>query len=59
MRMFFELRQYRILPGKMAEWVRFMEEIIILKQTAAGYVIVGGCVRNQTRAGGMGRALVA
>ena len=42
--MFFELRQYRIFPGKMAEWVRFMEGTIIPKQTAAGYTIVGSFV---------------
>jgi hypothetical protein len=41
---FFELRQYRIFPGKMAEWVRFMEETIIPKQTAVGYAIVGSFV---------------
>ena len=27
--MFYELRQYKILPGKMDEWVPFMEETII------------------------------
>jgi hypothetical protein len=39
--MFFELRQYRILPGKRDEWVRIMEERIIPGQTAKGAVIVG------------------
>jgi hypothetical protein len=34
--MFFELRQYRILPGKRDEWVTVMEERIILGQTAMG-----------------------
>jgi hypothetical protein len=42
--MFFELRQYRNFPGKMVEWVRFMEETIIPKQTAVGYAIVGSFV---------------
>ena len=38
---FYELRQYMILPGKMDEWVRFMEETIILFQVAQGMVITG------------------
>ena len=38
---FYELRQYKILPGKMDEWVRFMEETIILFQVAQGMVITG------------------
>lgn len=42
--MFFELRQYRIFPGKMAAWLRFMEDVIIPKQIAVGYVIVGSFV---------------
>ncbi len=42
--MFFELRQYRTLPGKRDEWVRIMEERIIPGQTAAGAVIVGSFV---------------
>ena len=39
--MFFELRQYRIKPGKMDEWVRFMEEEIIPFQISKGMVVVG------------------
>lgn len=42
--MFFELRQYRTLPGKRDEWVKIMEERIIPGQTAAGAVIVGSFV---------------
>lgn len=45
--MFFELRQYQILPGKRDEWVRFMEERIIPGQLAAGVVIVGSFVGQQ------------
>ncbi len=45
--MFFELRQYRIFPGKMDEWVTFMEEIIIPSQVAKGIVIVGSFVGQQ------------
>ncbi len=45
--MFFELRQYRIFPGKMAEWVKFMEEVIIPGQAAKGMVIVGSFVGQQ------------
>jgi hypothetical protein len=45
--MFFELRQYRILPGKRDEWVTIMEERIIPGQTAMGAVIVGSFVGAQ------------
>jgi hypothetical protein len=39
--MLFELRQYRIQPGKREEWVRLMEEEIIPFQVSKGMVIVG------------------
>jgi NIPSNAP protein len=38
---FYELRQYHVRPGKMAEWVRIMEEEIIPFQVAKGMVICG------------------
>ncbi len=37
----YEIRRYRILPGKMDEWVRYMEEVIIPFQVARGMVIAG------------------
>ena len=39
--MFYELRQYGILPGKMDEWVAFMEGTIIPFQVARGMIITG------------------
>jgi len=42
--MFFELRQYRIFPGKRDEWVKFMEDRIMPGQLAHGVVIVGSFV---------------
>ena len=39
--MFYELRQYKIQPGKMDEWVALMEEVIIPFQVSKGMVIVG------------------
>jgi len=36
---FYELRQYHIKPGKMDEWVAFMEGTIIPFQVAQGMVI--------------------
>ena len=45
--MFFELRQYRTLPGKRAEWVKYMEEIIIPFQVSKGMVIVGSFVAQE------------
>jgi len=45
--MFFELRQYQILPGKRDEWVRFMEERIMPGQISAGVVIGGSFVGQE------------
>jgi hypothetical protein len=42
--MLFELRQYRMKPGKKDEWDRLMEEEIIPFQTAKGMVIIGSWV---------------
>ncbi len=38
---FIELRQYKVLPGKMDEFVRLMEDEIIPFQVARGMVITG------------------
>lgn len=38
---FYELRQYKVKPGKLADWVRIMEEEIIPFQVARGMVICG------------------
>lgn len=38
---FYELRQYKVLPGKLAEWVKMMEEEIIPFQVSKGMVICG------------------
>ena len=39
--MFYELRQYKIHPGRMDEWVEFMEKDIIPFQVSQGMVITG------------------
>ena len=39
--MLFELRQYRIKPGRQADWVEFMEDVIIPFQQSKGMVILG------------------
>ena len=39
--MFYELRQYKIHPGRMEEWVEFMEGKIIPFQVSRGMVITG------------------
>ena len=39
--MFFELREYRTLPGQRENWVKFMEEEIIPFQVSKGMVILG------------------
>ena len=38
---FYELRQYKLKPGKMEAWLKFMEEEIIPFQVAKGMVITG------------------
>ena len=38
---FYEHRQYKVLPGKMDEWIRIMEDEIIPFQVSKGMVICG------------------
>ena len=38
---FYELRRYTVRPGKMKEWVEYMEGIIIPFQVSKGMVITG------------------
>ena len=38
---FYDLRQYKVLPGKMSAWVKIMEEEIIPFQISKGMVICG------------------
>ena len=38
---FFEMRQYKVKPGKADEWVKIMEEEIIPFQVSKGMVILG------------------
>lgn len=45
--MFFELRQYRTLPGQRDRWVRFMEDVIIPFQISKGMVVVGNFVGEE------------
>lgn len=37
--MFFELRQYRIRPGKKESWVKLMDEVVIPFQISKGMVV--------------------
>ena len=45
--MFFELREYRTLPGERENWVNFMEEIVIPFQVSKGMVILGSFVGEE------------
>ena len=45
--MFYELRQYRTLPGKREEWVAYMENEIIPFQVSKGMVIAGSFVGEE------------
>ena len=38
---FYELRQYKIRPGKMDEWIQLMEEEILPFQISKGMVVTG------------------
>ena len=38
---FFEIRQYKVRPGKMDAWLEFMEGVIIPFQDSKGMVITG------------------
>ena len=45
--MFFELREYRILPGQMDKWIDFMQDVIIPFQSGKGMIIVGSFVSTE------------
>ena len=45
--MLFELRQYRVRPGRRDEWVRLMDDVIIPFQVAKGMTIVGTFVAEE------------
>ena len=46
---FYELRQYSILPGKMDDWVEFMETTIIPFQVSQGMVITASFRAEEMR----------
>ena len=45
--MFSEFRQYTTLPGKRAEWVKFMENEIIPFQVSKGMIVLGSFVDEE------------
>ena len=45
--MFYEFRQYTLFPGKRAEWVKYMESVVIPFQVAKGMVVLGSFVDEQ------------
>jgi hypothetical protein len=47
--MFFELRQYRIKKGKMKQWVKFSEEVLLPFQISQGMVVVGTFVGQEEK----------
>jgi NIPSNAP len=47
--MFFELRQYRIKKGKMKQWVKYTEEVLIPFQISQGMVVVGSFVGQEEK----------
>ena len=47
--MFFELREYRMRSGEEANWVNYMEEVIIPFQISKGMVILGSFVGEEEK----------
>jgi hypothetical protein len=47
--MFFELRQYRIKKGKMNQWVKYAEEVLLPFQISQGMVVVGTFVGQEEK----------
>jgi hypothetical protein len=47
--MFFELRQYRIRKGKMNQWVKYAEEVLLPFQISQGMVVVGTFVGQEEK----------
>ncbi len=45
--MFFELREYKTLPGQRENWVNYMESVIIPFQVSQGMTIVGSFVGQE------------
>jgi hypothetical protein len=45
--MLYELRRYHVRPGKQAEWVRMMEEVIVPYQVSKGMVILASFVGEE------------
>ena len=43
---FFELRIYKVNPGKMEEWVELMEKVILPFQTSKGMVVHGSFIEK-------------
>ena len=43
---FFELRIYKVNPGKMQEWVELMEKVILPFQTSKGMVVHGSFIEK-------------
>ena len=48
MKPFFEVRLYQVNPGKIEEWIEFMDETIIPFQVSKGMVINGSFVMDST-----------
>ena len=49
--MFYEIRRYQIQPGRRAEWISFMEDVIIPFQTSKGMVIDGSFLDEEDEDG--------
>ncbi|MEV0787601.1 NIPSNAP family protein [Streptomyces sp. NPDC050423] len=49
--MFYELRRYQTRPGRRAEWVRYMEDVIIPFQTSMGMTVTASFIDEEDQDG--------
>lgn len=46
--MFYEIRRYQAVPGRRAEWVRYMEDVVIPYQQSHGMTVTASFVDTGT-----------
>ncbi|MBD0742255.1 NIPSNAP family protein [Streptomyces sp. CBMA152] len=49
--MFYEIRRYQSRPGRRAEWIRYMEDVVIPFQSAAGMTVTASFADDQDEDG--------
>ncbi|MFI9722905.1 NIPSNAP family protein [Streptomyces sp. NPDC052396] len=49
--MFYEIRRYQSRPGRRAEWIRYMEDVVIPFQTAKGMIVTASFTDEEDKDG--------